>query len=437
MNSDPRDAPGIAPLFSGDKPDRRHWTLAISAGMASYLDSAIIVGLGVGLAVLQEHFGMSTWGVGALSAALTLSIAAGAFVGGRVADLVGRMRAFTFYILLYAAGMAVMAAAVDQTMLFVGIVIAGLAAGADLPTSVAVVSERSPQGAQGRLVSTTQVMWFLGIAATQLLAFAFSGLGITGIRIIFAQLVVVALVTWAVRRFHPALRSLEADVVTRRGGDETARPALPLRTIMTSRAMLVPILLTGVYYIFWGMVANTFGQFGTYFLITVGGAGQTLATGLNVALIPVGLLFTLLFVRIVDTKWRNPVFVVGGLVQAGAMAVAGVGNGVLLVYVLALVIYNIGVNVSGEANYKVWTQESLPIEARATAQGFTYAIGRFVFALFALVTPSMLAASPNLLLWLLVAFALVATALGWATSRHLATQGIVPGAGSVPAKSPA
>ena len=419
----PGDPPGTTidttPLFAGDRPDRRHWTLAVAAGMASYLDAAILVSVGVSLVILQEEFGMSTWGVGALSSALTLAVAAGAFAGGRLADAFGRMRVFTIYILVYAGGMAVMAAAVNQQMLFAGVVVAGLAAGADLPTSVAVVSERSPARAQGRLVSTTQLMWTIGIATSQALAFAFSGLGMTGVRIIFTQLALVAVATWAVRRFSPALRSLEDDVAARRRDFDAERRSLPLTAVLRSRALLVPVVLSGLFYVFWGMVANTFGQFQTYFLITAGGASQTLATGLNSALIPLNIIASLLVVRFMDSRWRAPMFIGGALVQAGAMALAGLGDGVLAVYVVALSLFGLGSYFGGEAHYKVWTQESLPIDARASVQGFTYGVGRFVFALFALPTPYLLATNRNALLWLLVGFALVALVLGVALGRYL------------------
>ncbi|HIZ38003.1 MAG TPA: hypothetical protein H9815_19690, partial [Candidatus Ruania gallistercoris] len=122
--------------------------------------------------------------------------------------------------------------------------------------------------------------------------------------------------------------------------------------------------------------------------------------------------------------------VIGGLLQAVSMMIAGVGNGVLLIYVLAIAVFNVGSNLSGEANYKVWTQESLPINVRASVQGFTYAVGRFVFGLFALVTPTLLATNRDGLLWLLVAFALAALVVGVATFRFLNARGLRPGRGT-------
>lgn len=417
-------------LFEGDHPDRRHWTLALAAGTASYLDSSIIVGLGVGLALFRDEYGLSEWGVGALAATLTFAIGVGALLGGRIADLLGRMRSFTTYILIYAVGTAVVALSPSEVFLFTGVVIGGLAAGADLPTSLAVVSERAPQRAQGRLLAVTQLLWVVGIGVTTALGFALSGLGVLGIRIIFAELAVVALATYLVRRFSPALRSLESDADEARvriSGDRRDAHAIPLREILTDRSMLVPLVLTMGFYVFWNLVANTFGQFQTYFFVTAGGADQATATGIGTALIPVGVITSLVVIRFIDTRWRTPLFVVGMAVQAAAMVLAGLGGGALLIYVIAVAAYSFGNNAAGEAVYKAWTQESLPVEARSTVQGVTLAAGRFAVGLFALVTPPLLAASPRGLLFGLLGCVLVASVFGGLLVRHLAAQGVEPG----------
>ena len=57
--------------------------------------------------------------------------------------------------------------------------------------------------------------------------------------------------------------------------------------------------------------------------------------------------------------------------------------------VIAIGCYNIGNNIAGEAIYKVWTQESFPVEARASLQGFMNGFSRFACGLFAFVTPAL------------------------------------------------
>ena len=61
-------------------------------------------------------------------------------------------------------------------------------------------------------------------------------------------------------------------------------------------------------------------------------------------------------------------------------------------------------------------------------QGLTIGAGRFVFAIFAFLTPTVMAASPRGLLGLLVLFEFLALILGALIIRHLNRLGIEPGA---------
>jgi len=60
----------------------------------------------------------------------------------------------------------------------------------------------------------------------------------------------------------------------------------------------------------------------------------------------------------------------------------------------------------------VWTRESFAVNARATAQGFSYALARFVAAVFALVTPAIAASRPSALVSILVAAAILSALIG-------------------------
>jgi inositol transporter-like SP family MFS transporter len=406
--------------------DRRHWLLATVAGMASYLDAGVIVTVGLSLATWQSSFGIDALALGLISGVLTFSIAVGALFGGRLADLFGRRRMFTLDVLVYVAGIALIVFAQGPGMIVAGVAIAGLAAGADLPTSIAVVSELAPEGARGRLVAFTQVMWSVGIVAVTALGFAFSTLGLFGIRLLFVHLAVLGALTWAVRVFSASLRGLEADAGRSgdQGGDGNTERALPLRTLFASRAFVGTIVLTGLFYVAWNLMANTIGQFKVFYLVTVGGASQSLATGLSFATSMISLITGILFVRITDTRLRRPLFYVGAALQVLAMAVGALSGGTVLVAVMALlVIYNLSYPFAGEALYKVWTQDGFPVNARATVQGLTYSVSRFLCAGFAVVTPTIAAANPAALLWILVACATGSALVGAVMIRRPAYRG--------------
>ncbi|MBM7049208.1 MFS transporter [Rhizobium lusitanum] len=394
------------------KLDGRYWKLAIAGGMASYLDSAAIISVGISLAIWQKAFGMDPWAVGFLSASLTFSIAIGALVGGRIADVLGRRPVFNTDLALYVIGVATILMASSQNMLIAGVIITGLAAGADLPTSIAVISERAPKGGQGRMVAFTQVMWTIGIVVATLIGFMVAHLGMLGVKILFLHLIVVAVPTLLIRIFSRSFREMEEEAKDRNSADDTDI-AVPLKTILTTRKYLNGIVMTAAFYIFYGLVANTFGQFKTYFLVTVGDASQATATGFSFCATLVGLACASLFTRAADTKWRNRLFYFGAILLVLGLSVAALSGGkILWIMLIVLIMYNLSNPFAGEAIYKVWTQEIFPVNARATAQGITYAIARFVFAGFALVTPAIIAWSPSGLFWMLVGLAIVSAVIG-------------------------
>jgi MFS transporter, SP family, inositol transporter len=396
------------------RPDARHWKLAVAAGMASFLDSGAIISVGLGLALWQERFDLDVWTVGVLGSALTLFIAVGALTGGRIADLFGRGRVFSVTILAYAVAATAIALAPNPAVLITGVVLIGIAAGADLPTSIAVLSERAPVGAQGRLVAFTHVMWTAGVVFATSLGFAVSTLGVLGISLIFGMLAVLGVATFAFRAFYPPFKDLEAEAVARHTAAGTdPSTALPLRTLLTNPVFRAMMVLTALFYGFFTLVANTFGSFKTYFLVTVGDMSQTTATALSFGTTLIGLAGTIAFTRIADTRLRSRFFVVGVAVFTSCqLLIAVTGGTVLPAMIAALVLYNLAFPFIGEALYKVWTQESFPVNARATVQGTTMAVARFAASGFALLTPALIAWSPSGLFFLLTGFALVSGAIG-------------------------
>ena len=380
--------------------EKRLWKVATLSGMASYLDAALIVSIGVNLAIYRDAYDMGVWMAGAISAIVTICIAVGSLVGGRLADVFGRRRLYNLDILCYALGAVIITLAPDDITLLVGVLLAGLAAGADLPTSLAVVSDASPDHARGRLIAFTQVMWMLGIIVVVFVGFALSDTGMLGARLITGHLAVAALVTWHLRsRLELATGPDPAQdqVPTEKAAEQQG---VALRNVWT-RAALVPMLATFAFYVTWGLGANTMGQFTTYLLVTVSGASQSVATGINLACLPIGLLLTLAFVRIADGPRRDRMFYVATLVQIAAFAIGTLTLGAIVGFLVFYVLYQLSYPFAGEANYKVWSQLTLPADTRGTTQGITYAVSRGVFAGVAFVTPALLDRSPSLLLWVI------------------------------------
>lgn len=392
-------APTSPPPEHTEQPIPKHlWKVAALSGMASYLDAALIVSIAVNLAIYRDSYDMGVWMAGAISAIVTGCIAVGSLVGGRLADMFGRRRVYNLDIFFFALGAIVITLAPNDIVLFIGVLVAGLAAGADLPTSLAVVSDAAPAHGRARLVSFTQVMWVAGIVVVIFLGYLLSDAGMTGARLITGHLAVAALLTWQLRsRLKLADEPSDAELA-----EEAAALAAPrgveLKNIL-NRAALLPMAATFAYYVTWGIGANTFGQFGTYLLVTVSGASQSLATGINLAFLPIALVLTFVFVRIADTPLRDRLFYVFTVVQIVAFCIASVTAGALVGMLVFFVLYQISNPFAGEASYKVWSQLTLPPDTRGTTQGLTYALSRGVFAGVAFVTPALMEYSASLLLW--------------------------------------
>ncbi|WP_020137005.1 MFS transporter [Streptomyces sp. 351MFTsu5.1] len=380
--------------------EKRLWKVATLSGMASYLDAALIVSIGVNLAIYRDAYDMGVWMAGAISAIVTICIAVGSLVGGRLADVFGRRRLYNLDILCYAVGAIVITVAPDDITLLVGVLLAGLAAGADLPTSLAVVSDAAPDHARGRLIAFTQVMWMLGIIVVVFAGFALSDTGMLGARLITAHLAVAALLTWHLRSRLELATGPDPEQDRVPVEKPAEQQGVALKNVWT-RAALVPMLATFAFYVTWGLGANTMGQFTTYLLVTVSGASQSVATGINLACLPIGLLLTLAFVRIADGPRRDKMFYVATVVQIAAFAIGTLTLGAIVGFLVFYVLYQLSYPFAGEANYKVWSQLTLPADTRGTTQGITYAVSRGVFAGVAFVTPALLDRSPSLLLWVI------------------------------------
>lgn len=373
----------------------RYMSLAVAAGVGSMLGSGIIVGLSSTITVWQSGLGLSTTQVGVLSGVLTFAIGFGSLFGGRIADKIGRVLFFNWINMFYAIGAAICVFAQNFAMLLVGLIIAGFASGADLPVSMTVVSHDAPnESVAARLVSTTQVFWQVGVFISYICAFLVSTMsGAAGGRVVFAILAVFAVIAWLWRVLSPTFRRFHEEADAR----DAARPnAQPVDKVSVTRILFGAdrkVLLTfffaiTIFYVGWNLLANTWGQFQTY-MFSQAGASQSLATGLGIILNLVTLIINIVFASISGGKYRNKAFFVGIVITFIAMVCMAMGGTNLWILVAATAFMNLGSPLAGEALYKVWTQESFPIEIRASIQGFINGFSRLCCGLFALITPAL------------------------------------------------
>ena len=379
------------------------WKWTVLAGMASYLDAGSIVALGAGFALWQQflHLNNSTLGLLAAIGPNAIGAAIGAFVGGRLGDLLGRKRIYQYDLLVYAVGILLIALSVNTPMLFIGTVIVGVAVGADVPTSLALVGEFAPDRARGRLLGLTQVAWSLGPIIVLVVAFALSSLGLMGIRIVFAHLLVVALVTWYLRRglvesarWTAASGAAEAE----RTSDPEAQPELapiPSHVASNIRNLLLgpnmaALIWTATVYLTWNLAAGTNGIFLPYILRTLGAQSQGASVALQcLSFILTAVATVLIFMPFSDRGHgaRRLMWGIGAIMQVSAFVAFLVFPFTTPVALANIILFGVGGALAGEAFYKTWSQELFPTMLRGTAQGITFGTARVALGIWSFFVP--------------------------------------------------
>ncbi|WP_377937587.1 MFS transporter [Alloscardovia venturai] len=380
----------------------KYTELAFAAGIGATLASGILVGLSSTITVWQKGLSLSTAQVGIISAVMSFAIALGSLAGGRVADKVGRVHFFNWISALYVVGAFMCAAAMNFGMLTVGIIVAGVASGAEIPVAITVLSYDAPNSAMGsKLVSTSQIFWQIGIFVSYIAAFLVSSLsGAMGGRIVFGFFAGMGIVVWGWRVFSSGLKRIHAEADERHNiqaraeeGYDTQKVSVFSVLLGSQKKALLGFLgaITG-YYVMWNLLANTWGQFQTY-MFSQAGANQTLATALGIGLNLITLILNIVFAAVSGGKYRNSAFYAGLILTLFSIIVMALGGASLGVIITATALLYAGIPLAGEAMYKVWTQESFPISIRATVQGFINGFSRLIYGLFALVTPMLVAPS--------------------------------------------
>ena len=392
------------------------WWVAVIAGMASFLDAGAIVATGTALVLYQDEFDLSGTDISRLSALLTIMIAIGAFVGGRLGDRFGRRRVFTATMLFYIVGAAFLTIAVGPWMLYVGLILVGLAAGADLPVSLAMIAETAPEEKRGRMVSFTHILWVAGILVPTFMGIFVGKMGAGGARWLYGVLLVVALIVLVLRTRLPESGEWQHAHDVRTGAiaaapNEHAQEA-SIRDLFTSKYLL-PLIALGLFFAIGNITANTLGQFNTYLYVNVAGSDVSTASTISLCSYAFNLVAMYFVVKFISTRYRMLVFGVGALITIFAYGVPA-ALGVSLATMIALSFMTaLGGPMAGEPIFKVWSQELFPTLYRGTAQGIMIAFTRLVAAGMALITTGLIDLGPRVLFIILVGTTVVAVSIGF------------------------
>lgn len=372
-----------------------HWKAAVLAGTASYFDAGAIVAGAVALPLWGSAFGLTSTAIGVIGAfsANGISTGIGALVGGWLGDRYGRRVIYTWDLLLYAFGVLIIVFAPNVGVVVLGYILTGLAAGADIPNSMALLAEIAPRRSRSKIVGLGPVLWYVGPLVVTGLSVALHPLGLLGVRIIFAHLAVVALVVWFLRRNmveSPRWTQMRGE----QGADGSSTGAATATTVRSPRggmrAALPALLFIAPLVTIWNIPAGTYGFFFPYLLKTAGTHSEFASDLLNMLLFVVGVITLTVFLFIGDRVNRRVVYAVFSLLAAAGfflflfVPVSNTGAVVINLVLMGVGGFSVTFHV-----WTVWNTEIFPTAVRATAQGWTVAISRIVLGVWSLVLPSI------------------------------------------------
>lgn len=377
--------------------------------MASYLDAGAIVTTGTALVLYQEEFGITGGQYGQLSALLTAMIAVGALVGGPLSDRFGRRRVFTLTLIAYIIAAAILVFAPGAEWLYAGIFLLGFASGSDLPPSLAMIAESAPEGEEGKFVTLSHALWMIVIPIVNVIGIFVGDMAGEGARLMYGHLLLVAIVVLILRWRLPESEMWKNKKVAAESGtiDKASLRALFGRTYIWA---LVGVSL---FYGIQNVAANTNGQFAIYLFTDVGGAGVSTASLLNVLAVLVGLVGTVMVMRLSDTRFRMPFFVIGTVLAVVAWVLPAVLGVTAVTIAVMAALFWFAQQPSGEPMFKIWSQEIFPTEYRGAAQGIAIAFTRALAAGAALLTPVILEYSITLFFFSIAGVILAAGLIGY------------------------
>jgi len=134
--------------------------VATIGGFMFGYDSGVINGTQEGL---NQAFDLSKLGTGLTVGAILLGCAAGAFIAGRLADVIGRRSVMMIAAVLFVFSALGAGAAHTATMFIIARIIGGLGVGAASVLAPVYISEVVPANIRGRLSSVQQVMIITGL----------------------------------------------------------------------------------------------------------------------------------------------------------------------------------------------------------------------------------------------------------------------------------
>jgi MFS family permease len=346
----------------------------IAAGLGWMLDAFDVMLYALVLAAIIAELAISKETAGALGSLTLLASAAGGIIFGIVADRFGRTRALIASVLIYSVFTAACGFAQSVAQLAVFRIFLGIGMGGEWASGAALVSETWPAEHRGKALGFMQSAWAIGYGAAAVVTALVMPLW--GWRGVFFVGILPALFTLWVRRNveEPAIwREARRVPAAARGGIRGifSRPMLPLTAAVT-------VMNAFTMFAWWGFNLWLPGYLS---LPTAqGGIGLTTTTmSAFVFVMQIGMWFGYVTFGFVSDRIGRKKTYIGYLVTAAILLFLYISIKVPIV-LLGLGPFVAFFGTGYFSGFGAVTAEIYPTSIRATAQGFTYNIGRVVSA---------------------------------------------------------
>ena len=349
-----------------------------AAALGWMLDSFDVMLYALVLSALMHDLHLSKTQAGILGSVALIAAAFGGIVFGWIADRFGRTRALIGSVFVYAVFTAACGLAQSLTALVIFRIFLGLGMGGEWASGAALVSETWPPEHRGKALGLVQSSWAIGYALAAVVTAVV--MPRFGWRAVFFVGVAPALLTLFIRR-------KVADPETwRRQREVHATPATlaaGLRALFIPERRALTLILTLMnactLFAWWG-----FNLWVPAFLSLPADAGgrnlstHTMAT--LVVVMQIGMwLGYVTFGFVSDRLGRKPCYIAYLFCAAVTVALYGHLRDTTALLLLGPVLAFFGTGYY--TGFAAVTSELYPTEIRATAQGFTYNLGRIASAL--------------------------------------------------------
>ena len=392
---------GLATALDEASISRFHLRAVLVSGMGFFTDAYDLFVIGIAATLIKQQWHLDSGRLALLNSTMLFAAFLGAFVFGRVADILGRKRVYWLVAAIMVAGALGSALSPSFWVLIVFRFVLGFGVGGDYPVSAVLMSEYANRRDRGKLVGMVFSTQALGLIVGPLIALVLLGGGVSdGLawRIMLGIGAIPAAAVVYLRRQMPESPRYQAQV---QGLHSTAAiglaefsegavvseptPAIThrmgLRSFLTNRRWLVTLA----------------GTAGCWFLLDYAYYGNTISTPQIIGLItPNSSITTTIAIQLVifvvaavpgyllgiarmDKIGHRRLQLIGFTMMALCFAVIGLVPGLTTAVVPFLLVYGVSyffTEFGPNMTTFVMPSEVFPVTMRATGHGISAGIGK-------------------------------------------------------------